>query len=77
MVALLRNNEYFIGGHKNINEFLTAYAEHIGAVDMKVFRVLANSNEMSTKELVEYINNQSYSWEDEIAEIYEIGKKIY
>ena len=77
MIALLNNGHFFIDGCENINEFLIAYVEYIGAVDKKVFTILANSNEMSTEELIEYINDNTYSYEDKIVEIYEIGKKIY
>lgn len=77
MIALLNNNGYFIDGCENINEFLIAYVEYIGSVDKKVFKILADSNKMSTEELIKYINDNTYSYEDKIAEIYEIGKKIY
>jgi hypothetical protein len=43
---------------------------------MKIFTILANSNEMSVEELVAYINNRCYGSE-EIVEIYEVGKKAY
>lgn len=77
MIALLNNGQYFIDGCENINEFLIAYAEYIGAIDTKVFKILADSNKMSTEELVKYINCNIHSWDDEIDEIYEVGKKIY
>lgn len=77
MVALLNNGQYFIDGCENINEFLIAYAKYIGAIDLKVFKILADSNAMSTKELVEYINDNTHSYDDKIVEIYEVGKKIY
>lgn len=76
MIALIKNDSYFIDGSDNIDDFLIAYAEYIGLTDMKAFKILVNSKEMSTKELTEYINNRS-SWDDEIVEIYEIGKKFY
>lgn len=77
MIALLNNCGYFIDGCENINEFLIAYVEYIGSVDKKVFKILSDSNEMSTKELIQYINDNVYSYEDKIAEIYELGKKIF
>lgn len=77
MIALLNYGGYFIGSYENINEFLIAYAKHIGNIDTKVFEILANSNEMPTEELIKYINDNCYSIEEEITDIYEIGKKIY
>ena len=77
MIALLNSGYYFIGGHENINDFLIAYAKYIGNIDMKVFEILANSNEMSTEELIKYINDNCYSSEEEITDIYELSKKIY
>lgn len=77
MIALLNSNGYFIDGCENINEFLIAYVEYIGSIDKRVFKILADSNKMSTEELIEYINDNVYSYEDKIVEIYEIGKKIY
>lgn len=77
MIALLKSDKYFIDSCKDIKDFLITYAEYIGTIDMKVFRVLANSNEMSTEELIKYINDNSYSYDYKITEIYEIGKKIY
>ena len=77
MIALLNNGQYFIDGCESIKEFLISYVEYIGAVDKKVFTILANSNEMSTEELIEYINRSVYSYDDKIIEIYEVGKKIY
>ena len=75
MIALLGNYEYFIDGNSNIRDFLISYANYIG-LDMKVFNILANSGEMSHKELVEYINRFCNANET-INEIYEIGKKFY
>lgn len=77
MIALLNGSGYFIDSCKSVDEFLIAYAEYIGAIDMKVFKILINSNEMSTKELIGYINSNIYSFEDKIEEIYELGNKIY
>lgn len=78
MIALLNGGRHFISDYAdNINDFLIDYASYIGASDMKVFKILANSNEMSTEELIEYINENAYSYEDKIAEIHELGKKIY
>ena len=77
MIALLNSSGHFIDGYENINEFLIAYVEYIGSIDKKVFKILADSNKMSTEELIKYINDNVYSYEDKIAEIYEIGKKIY
>ena len=76
MIALLSSGSYFIDGQENAKDFLISYAKHIG-FDMKIFGILANSGEMSVKELVEYINNHCWSAEDGIDEIYEIGKKFY
>lgn len=75
MIALLDNEEYFVSGDDNINDFLIAYADYIG-LDMKIFKILANSNEMTTNELVSYINRYC-NRNEEIIEIYEVGKKIY
>lgn len=77
MIALLNNGEYFIDGCESINEFLITYATYIGAIDIKVLKILIDSNEMSTKELVNYINDNAHSHNDKIVEIYEIDKKIY
>lgn len=77
MIALLGNGTYFIDACDNINEFLIAYAKYNGGIDMKVFQILANSNEMSTKELVKYINDHTYSYDEEITEIYKVTEKIY
>lgn len=77
MIALLNNNYYFISGCESVGEFLIAYVEYTGNIDKKVFKILVDSNEMSTKELIEYINNNVYSYDDKILEIYEVGKKIY
>lgn len=75
MIALLVDDRYFYDDKTNIRDFLMSYAKFIG-FDMKIFTILANSSEMSAKDLVEYINNRCYGSE-EIVEIYEIGKKIY
>lgn len=77
MIALLNDGYYFMDGCKNINEFLISYVEYDGAIDTKVFKILANSNEMSTEELIEYINDNMYSYDNKIVEIYEVGKKVY
>ena len=77
MIALLNNGEYFVLGTESIGDFLFVYAEYIGNIDTNVFKILADSNKMSTKELVEYINKNTYSRDEEIVEIYEVGKKIY
>lgn len=76
MIALLDSETYFIDGQDNIRDFLISYANYIG-LDMKVFNILANSGEMSTEELVKYINNRCNYSSDSILEIYEIGKKLY
>lgn len=75
MIALIDNESYFIDGQENVRDFLISYANYIG-LDMKIFRILANSGEMATKDLVEYINRYCCSYET-ITEIYEIGKKLY
>ncbi len=75
MIALLVDDRYFYDDKTNIRDFLVSYVNYIG-LDKKVFTILANSGEMSVKELVEYINNRCYASE-EIIEIYEIGKKFY
>jgi hypothetical protein len=78
MIALLNSGCYFISDYAdNINDFLIDYASYIGALDMKVFKILVSSNEMSIKELIEYINNNAYSHDDKIMEIYELGKNIF
>lgn len=77
MIALLNSSGYFIDGNENINEFLIAYVEYIGSINKKIFKILVDSNEMSTEELIKYINDNTYSYEDKIVEIYEVGKKIY
>lgn len=77
MMALSNDDKHFASCCIGIKDFLIAYARHIGNIDMKVFEILVNSNEMSTEELVKYINDNSYSREDEITEIYEVGKKVY
>lgn len=77
MIALLNDGYYFMGGCKNINELLISYAEYTGAIDPKIFGILANSNKMSTEELIDYINDTVYSYNDKIMEIYEVGENIY
>ena len=77
MVALLNDNFYFYSGEDDVKEFLIAYAEYIGNIDMKVFKILVSSEEMTVKELVDYINNHCYDYGDKIQEIYELGKKFY
>ena len=77
MIAILNNGGHFMDGYENINDFLIAYVEYIGSIDKKVFKILVDSNKMSTEELIEYINDNVYSYEDKIAEIYELGKKLY
>lgn len=78
MIALLNGGRHFISDYAdNINDFLIDYASYIGACDMKVLKILVNSNEMSTEELIEYINENAYSYEDKIAEIYELGATIF
>lgn len=75
MIALLVDDRYFYDDQTNARDFLISYAKFIG-FDIKIFTILANSGEMSVKELVEYINNRCYA-NEEIVEIYEIGKKVY
>lgn len=75
MIALLNNDEYFYDDQTSVKDFLISYANYIG-LDMKIFKILADSGEMSTKELVEYINRFCYD-QEVINEIYEIGKKLY
>ena len=77
MIALMNNGQYFIDGCNNVNDFLIAYAGYIGSIDIRVFEILVNSNQMSTEELVKYINDNAYSWKEEITDIYELSKKIY
>ena len=76
MIALLNGDKHYMCCCKDIKDFLVAYAIHIGGIDTKVFEILVNSNQMSTEELIKYINDNVYSWEDEITEIYEVGEKI-
>lgn len=77
MIALLNSNFYFCSGEDNVKDFLIAYVEYIGGIDTKVFKILANSGEMTVKELIEYINNRCYNYDEKIQEIYELGKKFY
>lgn len=78
MIALLDGGRYFISDYAdNINDLLIDYASYIGAIDMRVFKILVNSNEMSTDELIEYINQHAYSYEDKIVSIYELGTIIF
>ena len=77
MIALLKNGGHFVLWTESICDFLIAYVEYIGSIDKKVFKILTDSNKMSTEELIEYINDNTYSYDDKIEEIYEIGKKIY
>lgn len=76
MIAIL-NSGYFIDKYENIKDFLVAYVSYIGSIDIKAFRILANSNEMTIEELINYINDHCYSYDDKIMEIYELDKKIY
>lgn len=76
MVALLQYDKYYYDDKKNVKDFLISYADYIGVIDTKIFKILANSEEMSVEELVSYINRLA-SYDDEIVEIYEVGKKVY
>ena len=75
MIALLNYGTYFVDGQENVKDFLISYANYIG-LDMKIFTILADSDEMSTKDLVEYLNRYCGT-NEEILEIYEIGKKHF
>ena len=75
MIALLADDKYYYDDQDDIRVFLISYAQYISC-HTKAFEILANSEEMSIKELVEYLNNHCYS-DEEIIEIYEIGKKLY
>lgn len=77
MIALLNSGQYFVLWTESICDFLLEYAKYIGSIDTKVFKILTDSNKMSTEELVEYINNNSYSCDEEIVEIYRVGEKVY
>ena len=78
MIALLNSGHYFISDYaENINDLLIDYASYIGAVNMRVFKILVNSNEMSTEELIKYINEDAYSYEDKIISIYKLGEIIF
>lgn len=77
MIALLNEGYYFDNGCEDINKFLTDYVEYIDSLDKKVFEILANSNAMSTSELIKYINDNTYFYGDKIVEVYEVGNKIY
>lgn len=77
MIILLNGGYYFEKDCDNINKSLISYVEYIGLPDKRVFEILANSNAMSTDELIKYINDNVYSYEDKIVEVYEVGKKIY
>ena len=75
MIALLGDDKYYVGVHDNTREFLLSYAEYIG-LDMKIFKTLANSDEWSIKDLVDYINRYGI-YDEVIEEIYEIGQKLF
>ena len=75
MIALLNDYTYFYDDKTNVRDFLVSYANYIG-FDMKIFNILANSGEMSIEELVNYINRFARV-DEQINEIYEIGKKMY
>lgn len=75
MIALLDDDKYFYDDKCTVREFLVSYAEYLG-FDMKIFRVLANSEEMEVEDLVRYINRYA-SYDESIKEVYEIGKKLY
>lgn len=75
MIVLLDDGTYFYDDKTDIRDFLISYASYIG-LDMRIFRILAKSGEMSTSELVEYINKVCHTYEN-ISEIYEVGKKVY
>lgn len=75
MIALLDDDKYFYDDKGSIREFLVSYAEYIG-LDMKIFRVLAKSEEMAIEDLIGYINRYA-TYDEIIKEIYEIGKKVY
>lgn len=77
MIAILNNGYYFEKDCNDINRFLISYVEYIGSLDKRVFEILVNSNAMSTSELIEYINDNTYSYNDKIIDIYEVGKQIY
>lgn len=75
MIALLDDDKYFYDDKGSIREFLVSYAEYIG-LDMKVFRILAKSEEWAIEDLIGYINRYA-NYDEIIKEIYEIGKKLY
>ena len=77
MIAILNDCGYFMDGHDNVRDFLVAYVENIGIIDVKAFRILASSIEMTVEELINYINSNCYNYGYKIAEIYELGKKYY
>lgn len=76
MIAILSSG-YFIDTYEKVEDFLIAYASYIGGIDTKAFTILANSNEMTIEELIKYINDHCYNYDDKIVEIYELNKKIY
>lgn len=75
MIALLEDDRYYYDDQDDIRVFLISYAQYISC-HTKIFDILARSEEMSIKELVEYINNHCYAGES-IIEIYEIGEKLF
>lgn len=78
MIALLKGGEYYLyyPFPNDIKGFLMEYTEYIG-LDTRIFRILASSNEMEIKELIDYINKNCYDWEQEIVSIHELGNQVY
>lgn len=76
MIALINGDKYFINQEiNNIKDFLIDYVADIG-LDVKIFTILVNSNELTTEELIKYINDNC-GYEEEIYEIFEIKNKVY
>ena len=76
MIALLNEGKYFVNQETNdVKDFLISYASWIG-LDVKIFIILVNSNELTTEELIKYINDNC-GYNEEICEIFEIKNKKY
>lgn len=76
MIALLSYGVYYISGYEDIKDSLVGYVKYIDSMDTRVFEILAESNKMTIKELIEYINRHCCP-DEKIEAIYELGKKIY
>lgn len=76
MIAIIGEDKIYINQEvDNVKDFLISYAEYI-YIDTKIFKILVKSNELTTSELVDYINDNC-GYEENIQEIFEIKNKIY